>query len=126
MASPVFLSPSWFFGAKMYELTLALFVPSYGAQETTRAAQGGWDIGPRLFRIRLRASSPFWVSLAYFSAALKSLHQGKPQIERPHPIFGRVQTIGPKLFRKQILPGLIIALRSGVVQALWLLFCTLQ
>ena len=88
MASPVFLSPSWFFGAKMYELTLALFVPSYGAQETTRAAQGVWDIGPRLFRIRLRASSPFWVSLAYFSAALKSLHQGKPQIR------GRIPSLG--------------------------------
>ena len=80
----------------MYELTFALFVPSYGAQERTLAAQGGWDIGPRLFRIRLRASSAFWVSLAYFSAALKSLHQGKPQIGGRYPIFGRVQTIGPK------------------------------
>jgi hypothetical protein len=101
MASPVFLSPSWFFGAKMYELTLALFVPSYGAQETTRAAQGVWDIGPRLFRIRLRASSPFWVSLAYFSAALKSLHQGKPQIRGRIPSLARVQTIGPKLFESR-------------------------
>ena len=125
MASPVFLSPSWFFGAKMYELTLALFVPSYGAQETTRAAQGVWDIGPRLFRIRLRASSPFWVSLAYFSAALKSLHQGKPQIEAASHLCARANHWA-KVFRKQILPGLIIALRSGVVQALWLLFCTLQ
>ena len=73
------------FGAKMYELTLALFVPSYGAQETTRAAQGVWDIGPRLFRIRLRASSPFWVSLASFFAALKSLYPGKPQIDSRIP-----------------------------------------
>ena len=80
MASQVFLSLSWYFGAKMYKLTFALFVSSYGALERTRAAQGGWDTGPRLFRIHLRASSAFWVSLAYFSAALKSLHQGKPQI----------------------------------------------
>ena len=109
----------------MYELTLALFVPSYGAQETTRAAQGVWDIGPRLFRIRLRASSAFWVSLAFFSAALKSLHQGKPQIGGRIPSLGACKPLG-KVVRKQILPGLIIALRSGVVQALWLLFCTLQ
>ena len=88
MASPVFLSPSWYFGAKMYELTLALFVPSYGVQERTRAAQGGWDSGPRLFRIRRRAYSAFWVSLAYFSAALKSLHQGKPQFG------GRITSLG--------------------------------
>jgi hypothetical protein len=41
MASPVFLSPSWYFVAKMYELTFALLVPSYGAQERNLAAQGG-------------------------------------------------------------------------------------
>ena len=81
MASPVFLSPSWYFGAKMYELTFALFVPSYGAQDRTRAAQGGWDIGPRLFRVRLCASLAFNISLASFFAALKSFHRGKPQIE---------------------------------------------
>lgn len=85
MASPVFLSPSWFFGAKMYELTLALFVPSYGAQERNLAAQGGWDIGPRLLRIRLSASLAFKISLASFFAALKSLHRGKPQIEGRFP-----------------------------------------
>lgn len=85
MASPVFLSPSWYFGAKMYELTFALFVPSYGAQDRTRAAQGGWDIGPRLFRVRLCASLAFKISLASFFAALKSLHPGKPQIDSRIP-----------------------------------------
>ena len=43
----------------MYELTFALFVPSYVAQDRARAAQGGWDMRPRLFRVRLCASSPF-------------------------------------------------------------------
>ena len=81
MASPVFLSPSWYFGAKMYELTFALFVPAYGAQDRTRPAQGGWDMRLRLFRVRLYESSAFWVSLASFFAALKSFHRGKPQIE---------------------------------------------
>ncbi len=85
MASPVFLSPSWYFGAKMYELTFALFVPSYGAQDRTRPAQGGWDMRPRLFRVRLCESSAFWVSLASFFAALKSLHLGKPQIDSRIP-----------------------------------------
>ena len=109
----------------MYELTLALFVPSYGAQKTTRAAQGVWDIGPRLFRIRLRASSPFWVSLAYFSAALKSSIKASRKSEAACHLCARANHWA-KVVRKQILPGLIIALRSGVVQALWLLFCTLQ
>ena len=94
MASQVFLSLSWYFGAKMYKLTFALFVPSYGALERTRAAQGGWDTGPRLFRIHLRASSAFWVSLAYFSAALKSLDQGKPQIGGRIPSLGACKPLG--------------------------------
>ena len=85
MASPVFLSPSWYFGAKMYELTFALFVPSYGTQDRTRTAQGGWDIGPRLFRVRLCASLAFKISLASFFAALKSFHRGKPQIDSRIP-----------------------------------------
>ncbi|HAL76583.1 MAG TPA: hypothetical protein DCM70_08205 [Rhodobacteraceae bacterium] len=69
----------------MYELTFALFVPSYGAQDRTRPAQGGWDMRPRLFSLRLCASSAFWVSLASFFAALKSLHPGKPQIDSRIP-----------------------------------------
>ena len=125
MASPVFLSPSWYFGAKMYELTFALFVPSYGAQETTRAAQGVWDIGPRLFRIHLRASSAFWVSLAYFSAALKSLHQGKPQIGGHIPSLGACKPLGQSFPKADFArPHNRFAQRGGA--GFVALFCTLQ
>ena len=89
----IFIAQSVFWG-KDYELTLALLVPSYGAQERTRAAKGGWNMGSRLFRIRRCASSAFWVSLAYFSAALKSLHQGKPQIRGRMPSLRACKPLG--------------------------------
>ena len=65
----------------MCELTFCAIRAVYGAQDRTRAAQGGWDMRPRLFRVLLCASSAFWVSLAYFFEALKILYRGKPEIE---------------------------------------------